>query len=559
MRIFSKKGCDKLVSTEQSSNIVSQLNQPAILNRLQTIASSLNSPPDEMLNFESFVDWLTSEELAPESVVSILFQLFLARIPTLDEASDVSPKFAEMSASEIIRFLTGSLEFSHGRQSRVFFSEVRPESLLIDVTHTLTFPHNSGIQRVVRCLGRELAGSDMDHQLIEFDYEHQIYRAIKDERATLLVDWERNIDRSAATELSLSEKIQKRFWKVAGKRFRRGIAKITRGLIVPPDNSIRNGRPLTANTVEDAIFIWNHKLLLPEVALEQVRQNCLSTIAATTPVLSTIVVYDFIPLHHPEFCTVTEGFVRYLSMLRHFDQVSCISRAVEKDLEAFMQLVDREKAPVRHDTHYLGGDFTKNEAIKVDPPAIPVVLSVGSIEKRKNHRRMLHAMVSAQRKGSVFKGVFAGNPGWLNEEFLRDLEEYKSQGFNIELERSVSEERLEELYSMASFTLYCSLVEGFGLPIVESVVKGVPCVVSDRGCMKEIALQIGGCRLVNPESINCIASTIVNLLASDKELTGLREEAEAASWRDWNVYARELWGFSTTQRERANPIETSAA
>lgn len=534
--------------------------QPAICNRLQVIAQALNAPATEVESVAYFMEWLLRSRRIDEQLILICFQLFLARIPAINELTDIATKVRNSSAAELLHFFVGSAEFLKGKQSRVYFRSIEPDKLLIDVTHTLTFPHNSGIQRVVRCLGRELNDGYHDHQLIEFDYDLQIYRLVSKERSRLLLDWEKIVDRSAGTVDSIGNRFEKRFWKIAGKRFRKIAAKINRERVAKYDSQLAHASPKAEKQVEDAVFIWEHKLLLPEVALEHSRQLCLSSVLASTPCSSTIVVYDFIPLHHPEYCTVTEGFIRYLAFLRHFDQASCISNAVENDLISYMHLVDRSKPPIKHATHYLGGDFeTHNINSSSEEPEIPIVLTVGSIEMRKNHRRILSAMVEAQKSGCRFKGVFAGNPGWLNEDFLAELAKYQAQGYKVELESSVSEERLEQLYRMASFTLYCSLVEGFGLPIVESVVKGVPCIVSEKGCMKEIAEQIGGCRFVDPTSVDNITTAIVNLLTNPAELDELRSQARKASWRNWSVYASELWSFCNSFEQSSQNGEASAA
>ncbi len=154
-------------------------------------------------------------------------------------------------------------------------------------------------------------------------------------------------------------------------------------------------------------------------------------------------------------------------------------------------------------------------------------------------------MVLAQKAGHRFKGVFAGNPGWLNEGFLKELAYFQELGFDLELRRSVGERELLALYQKASFTVYCSLAEGFGLPIVESVVRGVPCITSNRGCMKEIAEQLGGCMLAEPLSEDEISSTIQSLFCDPALLDSLKEHAKGATWTTWSEYAAAIYEYAT--------------
>ena len=98
-------------------------------------------------------------------------------------------------------------------------------------------------------------------------------------------------------------------------------------------------------------------------------------------------------------------------------------------------------------------------------------------------------MVAAQDAGQQFRGIFVGNAGWLNGQFRTELQQARSRGIELELHENISDELLAEVYQNASLTVYCSVAEGFGLPIVESVMAGVPCLVSRLGSMKEIVIN----------------------------------------------------------------------
>jgi glycosyltransferase involved in cell wall biosynthesis len=159
-------------------------------------------------------------------------------------------------------------------------------------------------------------------------------------------------------------------------------------------------------------------------------------------------------------------------------------------------------------------------------------------------------MCAAQRSGSIFTGVFVGNAGWLNGRFREAFARAKAAGHDLILRENVTNAELRGLYDAASFTIYCSLDEGFGLPIIESLRHGCPCITSDRGSMREVADQTGGCVIVDPENVAAMAASIAGLVDDAEALARLTREAAQAEWPTWQQYTDELVGF-TAQRSLA--------
>jgi glycosyltransferase involved in cell wall biosynthesis len=107
---------------------------------------------------------------------------------------------------------------------------------------------------------------------------------------------------------------------------------------------------------------------------------------------------------------------------------------------------------------------------------------------------------------------------------------------------------LERLYARASIFAFPSLDEGFGMPVLEAMARGVAVLTSDRSALPEVAGDAA--LLVNPEDVDAISSALVRL-ASD---AGLRDRlakqgmqrARQFRWEDavgktWEVY-QELMG-----------------
>jgi glycosyltransferase involved in cell wall biosynthesis len=282
----------------------------------------------------------------------------------------------------------------------------------------------------------------------------------------------------------------------------------------------------------------------------------LRLLAATDLVRATMIFYDAIPIRHAEyFLPPTHTvYLRSLSLIQDVHAISCISDAVRNNLDHLLAVMPRHGRPAIA-VHHPGADFPAPTARPAAEAERPLVLSVGTIEPRKNQRRILQAMVAAQAAGARFTGVFAGNAGWLNGVFRTELAAAVAAGHSLELHEHVDDGLLRMLYARSAFTVYCSLDEGFGLPIIESLRHGRPCITSDRGSMREIARRTGGCVLVDPEDTTALAAAVAGLLAEREVLAGLEREAERARWPSWRQYAGQLAGFArrpTAIRGRAD-------
>lgn len=158
------------------------------------------------------------------------------------------------------------------------------------------------------------------------------------------------------------------------------------------------------------------------------------------------------------------------------------------------------------------------------------ILSLGTIEPRKNLKRVIDAFTSLRTRNTAIDTlVIAGHVGWGDALPPAD---------GVTIIGKVPPSDLPALYAGAEALVYASLYEGFGLPVLEAMAVGCPVVVSDRGSLKEVAGHAAV--LVDPEDVTSISFGIETALAHRARLIakGLKHESTFT----WQKTARETLG-----------------
>jgi len=112
---------------------------------------------------------------------------------------------------------------------------------------------------------------------------------------------------------------------------------------------------------------------------------------------------------------------------------------------------------------------------------------------------------------------------------------------NVRWLKHVNDQTLDRAYRDCRFTVYPSLMEGFGLPIAESLLHGKPCICGGNGALGEVARD-GGCLIVDQISVDALAKGIKTLLLDRQFYAGLSGEARARKFRSWSDYIDKFFG-----------------
>jgi glycosyltransferase involved in cell wall biosynthesis len=158
------------------------------------------------------------------------------------------------------------------------------------------------------------------------------------------------------------------------------------------------------------------------------------------------------------------------------------------------------------------------------------VLSLGTIEPRKNHTRLLAAFERLAGADPGLRLVFVGRWGWGSGGFRRALDASPVRD-RVVLAGHLPDSDVARLLRSSAVMAYPSLYEGFGLPVLEAMAAGVPVVTSATSSLPETAG--GAAVLVDPYDVASIAAGLADAMARPDALiaAGLAR-AGARTWLD---------------------------
>jgi glycosyltransferase involved in cell wall biosynthesis len=258
--------------------------------------------------------------------------------------------------------------------------------------------------------------------------------------------------------------------------------------------------------------------------------------------------HDAIALRLPEHspARTVARFPAYLQELLAFDGIAAVS-ADSRDtlLDYWRWLGVKNPPPVA--AIPLG--LAPAPVAPGPPPAgLPVVLSVGTIEGRKNHLALLAAAAALWQEGLRFElhlvGLAQAETGRAALTRIRALQ---AAGHPLRYDGPVDQAALEDAYRRCTFTVYPSLMEGFGLPVLESLARGRPCICSGRGALGE-STRDGGCLALAAVDVATLTAALRRLLITPAETAQLAAAARARHFRTWKDYAADLTGWLQTLR-----------
>lgn len=166
-------------------------------------------------------------------------------------------------------------------------------------------------------------------------------------------------------------------------------------------------------------------------------------------------------------------------------------------------------------------------------------LNVGTIEPRKNQRRLANAYARYLKQGGEpMPLVLAGGKGWLMEDFQKHLSELGIDA-HVLMTGYVSDSELIWLYRHCYANLYPSMFEGFGLPVLEGMQFGAATITSRSSSIPEVAGDAAV--LLDPEDIEGWSDAMLELASEPARRDALIQAARRQATRfDWQNSAHAL-------------------
>lgn len=246
-----------------------------------------------------------------------------------------------------------------------------------------------------------------------------------------------------------------------------------------------------------------------------------------------LTVHDVFFLDHPEW--YPGSFVRFkramlaAALRKQPRAIVCDSRYTrERLLTHYPALVDSDVRVIHPGIATPSDGGGEHEVAQGD-----YFLTVATFEPRKNHLGLLGAFQEARRRGLSLRWKVAGIEGYRSRDVLSLLR--RSPGVDV-LGR-VSDDERERLYANATFFAFPSHAEGFGIPPLEAMARGVPTICSAGTAMDE---TVGEAALrVGPADTAAWAEALLRLASDEGERSRLRTLGlERARTFDWSLTAR---------------------
>lgn len=234
---------------------------------------------------------------------------------------------------------------------------------------------------------------------------------------------------------------------------------------------------------------------LDAVWMSRVKRSWLLPILKEQGAQIVVHVYDIISITHPQYCLERGvfNFMDYIAAhMQYADQIIVNAKATVEELKNLAERIGIPLPPCK--VVPLGSDFGETKPIQERLVAdhlvevvksAPYILMVGTIEPRKNHSLLLRAYEGGLKEAG-YHLIFAGYMGWNMEEFERELYNHPDFGKRIFHFQGLDDIEIGYLYQNARYLAFCSYQEGFGLPIVESIIRGTPVLCPDQPVYREV-------------------------------------------------------------------------
>lgn len=272
---------------------------------------------------------------------------------------------------------------------------------------------------------------------------------------------------------------------------------------------------------------WRNSAIIRDLKKDQIAiyhglSNELPLGIEHTNIKSVVTIHDLIFLKYPELYPPIDRMIynqKVKSAVTRANHVVACSKQTAKDLINYYAVPSEKISVIYQDCDSIFKSIANQELPEKLSAKYGLkdafILSVGTLEKRKNQLKLLQAFHKANLQHIQL--VFVGKKADLYPQMKTFVEENHLQNKVLFLD-NIPKEELPALYQMAKLFAYMSFEEGFGIPLLEAMWSGVPILTGNLSCLPEIAADAALC--VDPNQVSKIADAI-QLLLTDETLRKL--------------------------------------
>lgn len=222
-------------------------------------------------------------------------------------------------------------------------------------------------------------------------------------------------------------------------------------------------------------------------------------------------LHDLIPIDYPEYDSSPNAVVMHTKRVKTMAELgSIIMVNSEFTKNRFIQFCEQyQLAAPRTEVVHIGVEalFTTSYEEQLPPlpkdlgqfiSGVPYFVVISTIEPRKNHLLLLHIWreMLAEDPHACPRLIIVGRRGWKYEAVANMLDDSPSLGEVVMETQDLSDLHIRHLIQGAVACLYPSFAEGWGMPVVESLSLGVPCLCADIPVLRESGQNLG--RYISP-------------------------------------------------------------
>lgn len=380
--------------------------------------------------------------------------------------------------------------------------EGQPVRIFVDATYTLCSGKSSGIERVVRSIIRESTQCKLGFSpQVVISHDGRFY-PISDRQVAQLAKPAR-MQSNVRTKLPrLYEVIAKAICKAVPSRSLRkwllpeaghlGIFKVPHTIYekLSRIRAVKNSKPIEPTPGD--LF------LLPDAYWPRRGVWAAVDHARAQGAMIATVLYDLIPVTHPEFVGLKrkEVFLQYLrNVATKSDLIIAISDTVRNQAVEFLPTICGAEPSCQDVRSFeLGAELSSSkghvrkavqELFNPELEQTPYLM-VATFDPRKNHRYLISAFDLLWKQKPDLQLCLVGRVGWLCADILMQLEKHPRRDRGLFVFHDLSDAELQYCYSSSRGVIFPSIVEGFGLPIVEALWHGQKTFASDTPIHREV-------------------------------------------------------------------------